>query len=207
MLLHAALLNSLLRQPRQARPDTPRSTMVWMNIVPAPKPVAPPPVQPPARERQPPAHIAAPVPAPARATAPALVERAPEPITEQMAEPASPTISAEQIMSNAKRDLSAIDKALRKESGKGVLGLSGDSRQQRLSKGIEQAHDMAPNKWYQAAKIEDITPPGDDARKIYRITGVAGSYCVRYPDKNRIGAQTGAANFGAPLIGKCPEMF
>ncbi len=114
-------------------------------------------------------------------------------------------------MTYAKRDLATIDRQLRGEAGKPggktALGLAGDSRQQRLANGFEQAHDMAPNKWYQAAKIEDITPPGDDARKIYRITGLAGTYCVRYPDKNRIGAQTGAANFGEPLIGACPTMF
>lgn len=84
--------------------------------------------------------------------------------------------------------------------------LSGTASQmEKLAKGIEAAHDAAPNRWYQAAKIEDVTPPGDDQRKIYKITTVLGEYCVRYKDKNK--ADQGLANAGAPLIGACPHMF
>ena len=84
--------------------------------------------------------------------------------------------------------------------------LSGSAAQMdKLARGIEQAHAAAPNKWYQAAKIEDITPPGDDQRKIYKITGMLGSYCLRYPDKNK--ADQGRAYVGAPLLGACPHMF
>jgi hypothetical protein len=125
-------------------------------------------------------------------------------------------ISAGQILSMAKRDLGKIDSELRKEqagtalhaAAPGSVALSGaapDSAMQRLQKGIEAAHQAAPNKWYQAARIEDITPPGNDARKIYRITGVLGTYCVHYADKNR--ADQGKANVGEALIGACPHMF
>jgi hypothetical protein len=209
VLLHALFLNSLLRQqPRQARPDTTPSTMLWMNIVPAlPKPRLLPP-RPPKIAKERPASVQS-APAPIRAPAPATALIAPA--ADPFADTAPAPISAEQVMTFAKRDLARIDRQLRgedgKPGGKTAFSLSGDSRQQRLAKGFEQAHDMAPNKWYQAAKIEDITPPGDDARKIYRITGALGSYCMHYPDKNRIGAQTGAANFGEPKLGKCPTMF
>jgi hypothetical protein len=84
--------------------------------------------------------------------------------------------------------------------------LSGSASQmEKLARGIEAAHAAAPNKWYQAAKIEDITPPGDDQRKIYKITGVLGSYCLRYADKNK--ADQGKAYVGEPLLGACPHMF
>lgn len=84
--------------------------------------------------------------------------------------------------------------------------LSGTASQmEKLAKGIEAAHAAAPNRWYQAAKIEDVTPPGDDQRKIYKITTVLGEYCVRYKDKNK--ADQGLANAGEPLIGACPHMF
>lgn len=80
------------------------------------------------------------------------------------------------------------------------------SHMEKLARGFEQAHAAAPNRWYQAAKIEDITPPGDDQRKVYRITGMlTGTYCVRYQDKNK--ADQGRANVGEPLIGSCPHMF
>jgi len=84
--------------------------------------------------------------------------------------------------------------------------LSGSASQMdKLARGIEAAHAAAPNKWYQAARIEDITPPGDDQRKIYKITGMLGSYCLRYPDKNK--ADQGKAYVGEPLLGACPHMF
>jgi hypothetical protein len=79
------------------------------------------------------------------------------------------------------------------------------SQMDKLARGIEAAHAAAPNKWYQAAKVEDITPPGDDARKVYQITGVLGTYCLRYPDKNK--ADQGRAYVGEPLLGACPHMF
>lgn len=84
--------------------------------------------------------------------------------------------------------------------------LSGSlSQMEKLAKGIEAAHAAAPNAWYQAAKVEDITPPGDDQRKVYKITGALGSYCLRYPDKNK--ADQGKAYVGEPLLGACPHMF
>jgi len=84
--------------------------------------------------------------------------------------------------------------------------LSGTASQmQKLARGIEEAHAAAPNRWYQAAKIEDITPPGDDQRKIYKITGVLGEWCMRYKDKNK--ADQGLANAGEPVYGACPHMF
>jgi hypothetical protein len=131
------------------------------------------------------------------------------PIAIPEAEPAVQTppaqVSVEHIMSIAKRDLGKIDKELRKEHPQ-QFSASGDTPQQRLEKGLERAHELAPNKWYQAARIEDITPPGDDARKIYRITTALGSYCVRYPDKNRT-FDHGQANLGGPLTGACPHTF
>jgi hypothetical protein len=132
--------------------------------------------------------------------------------------PAQQRASMEEIMRIAKRDLGKIDRELReqdkadkadkadKEGGDVAFSVAGDTGNQRLAKGIAAAHAAAPNKWYQAAKIEDFTPPGDDARKIYKITTALGSYCVRYKDKNRALNQ-GAANLGEPLIGACPQMF
>lgn len=106
----------------------------------------------------------------------------------------------------AKQDLGKIDRELRSKGGKESFSVSGDSAQMRLEKAFEAAHEAAPKKWYQAAKIEDITPPGDDARKIYKITTAFRTYCVRYADKNRTWDH-GQANLGEPLIGACPHMF
>lgn len=87
-----------------------------------------------------------------------------------------------------------------------AAALSGTASQMdKLAKGIEAAHAAAPNRWYQAARIDDITPPGDDQRKIYQVTTALGTYCIRYKDKNK--ADQGLANAGEPLIGACPHMF
>ena len=117
------------------------------------------------------------------------------------------SLSADSIVSVAKRDIGKIDREVRTEFKQPPLSASVDTAMERLAKGIEQAHAAAPNKWYQAAKVEDITPPGDDARKIYRVTTALGTYCARYRDKNRAGFDYGQANLGEPLVGVCPRMF
>lgn len=98
------------------------------------------------------------------------------------------------------------DKAANAQSKPKAAPLSGmASQMEKLARGIEEAHAAAPNRWYQAAKIEDITPPGDDQRKIYKISGMFSDFCVRYQDKNK--ADQGKANAGDPMIGSCPHMF
>lgn len=127
--------------------------------------------------------------------------------------------SATQMLELAKREAGKADRALREEDKEqrkdekedkpanriSSFGVAGETQKEKVARLFEEAHAAAPNKWYQAAKVEDITPPGDDARKIYKITGLLGTYCVRYADKNR--GDQGKANLGEPLIGACPHMF
>jgi hypothetical protein len=203
LLLHAGLLNSVLRHRPQLPSDALQTTMLWLKLAPP----SPPPSPPPAPRSMPrPLPIRHRQSEPVATAAPAIAIPAPQPLAEKP--PAR--ISAEQMLSMAKRDLGKIDRELRKEQAGTVLraapgGATPGSPLQRLQEGIEEAHQAAPNKWYQAAKVEDITPPGNDARKIYRITGVLGTYCVRYADKNR--ADQGKANVGEALIGACPHAF
>ena len=124
-----------------------------------------------------------------------------------------PHLTVDQMISMVKKDLSKADEEQRKADQEkrkahpqATFGATVETREQRLAKGFEKAFDMAPNKWYQAAKIEDITPPGADARKVYKVTTALGTYCVRYADKNRAWDH-GQANLGEPLIGACPHMF
>jgi hypothetical protein len=195
LLLHAALLNSVFRQPKQTTADTsPGKTMLWLKIAPPLRKPAPAPDRP-----TPKAHKAAP------AAAPTQAPRAAPAIAVQSAQTPPAHVSAEEIMRIAKQDLGKIDRELRMD-GKESFSAFGDTTQRRLEQAFEAAHAAAPNKWYQAAKVEDITPPGDDARKIYKITTALGTYCVRYVDKNRT-FDHGQANLGAPLTGACPRMF
>jgi hypothetical protein len=99
----------------------------------------------------------APSPAPAPATAPAP--------------------NAAQILQQAKRDIGSIDKALRKEN-RPYIAAPPDSPQIRLRNGIEQAHEMAPNRLWEAPKVEElVNDTGDGARRSRVITG-GGTYCV-----------------------------
>jgi hypothetical protein len=123
-----------------------------------------------------------------------------------------PRLTVDQMISMVKKDLSKADEEQRKADQEkpkeraSTFGTTVETKEQRLAKGIEKAFDMAPNKWYQAAKVEDVTPPGADARKVYKVTTALGTYCVRYADKSRAWDH-GQANLGEPLIGACPHEF
>lgn len=210
LLLHVALLSIVLRHPPPAPPDIAARAMLWLKLAPpVPVPVPRPAPAPPAPTRHSPgaAPVLPPVPVVPLARAPAPPSIAPPEPQAAPADAPPAHLTLEQILSNARRDVGKIDQQVRKErSATFSAGAGAVSVQQRLEKGFDEAHQAAPNKWYQAAKIEDITPPGDDQRKIYRITGAAGTFCVRYPDKNRK-FDHGQANLGEPLIGACPHMF
>jgi hypothetical protein len=85
--------------------------------------------------------------------------------------------SAAQILERAKRDAGSIAKALRKENNP-YIAAPPDSPQLRLQQGIEDAHAMAPNRLWEAPKVEElVNNTGDGARRSRVITG-NGTYCV-----------------------------
>jgi hypothetical protein len=85
--------------------------------------------------------------------------------------------NAEQILEQARRDIGKIDKALRKEN-KPYIAAPLDSPQIRLRRGIEQANAMAPNRLWEAPKVEElVNDTGDGARRSRVITG-NGTYCI-----------------------------
>jgi hypothetical protein len=80
-------------------------------------------------------------------------------------------------MEQARRDIRGIDKALRKENNPTIVAPL-DSPQIRLRKGIELANEMAPNRMWEAPKVEElVNNTGDGARRSRVITG-GGTYCV-----------------------------
>ena len=122
-----------------------------------------------------------PLPAPAADTAatpaPASAPVAPATNANAPSQPAAPQPSAEQIMEQARRDIRGIDKALRKEN-KPYIAAPLDSPQIRLRRGIEQANAMAPNRLWEAPKVEElVNNTGDGARRSRVITG-NGTYCI-----------------------------
>jgi hypothetical protein len=93
------------------------------------------------------------------------------------APPVANETSARQIMERARRDIGGIDKALRKEN-RPYIAAPLDSPQIRLRQGMEQAHALAPNRLWEAPKVEElVNNTGDGARRSRVITG-GGTYCI-----------------------------
>jgi hypothetical protein len=153
--------------PRDKEPAAPQREAVAPRPqqYPGPTPAVPQPIQVvPATPATPSADTAAtPTPA-ASAGAPA-----------QAAPAAAP--SAKDILDRAKRDIGGIDKALRKEN-KPYIAAPLDSPQIRMRRGMEQAAAMAPNRLWEAPKVEAlVNDTGDGARRSRIITG-NGTYCI-----------------------------
>lgn len=83
----------------------------------------------------------------------------------------APFDNARQILERAKRDAGAIDRALRKENNPYIVAPL-DSPQTRMRRKIEEAAALAPNRLWEAPKMEDlVNDSGDGARRTRVITG------------------------------------
>jgi hypothetical protein len=103
---------------------------------------------------------------------PAPAANAPAP-----AQPLDAKPSAQQILERAKRDIGSIAKAVRKENNP-YIAAPLDSPQMRLQRGIEHANAMAPNRIWEAPKVEElVNNTGDGARRT-RVIGGDRTYCV-----------------------------
>jgi hypothetical protein len=91
-----------------------------------------------------------------------------------------PAPSATDLLRDARAAVGAIDRALRAENPTRGIHAPVETRQMKLEKGIARAAELAPNKWYQAPKVEEILDPGGYGRRRYRVVGAAGTYCVTY---------------------------
>ncbi|KGF82519.1 hypothetical protein IA69_06860 [Massilia sp. JS1662] len=182
LIVHAVLILGwqMTRRPPAVTPDPPRSTIQWIRL---PAPTVPQPPrekdeQAPVRPHAIPRAGAITLP---RVTAPAAPAVAPPaadtPATVSVpAAPAAPSAGVA-MLERARRDVGAIDRALRKENNPYIVAPP-DSPQIRLRKGIQAAADMAPNAWYQAPKVAElVNNTGDGARRTRVISG-GGTYCV-----------------------------
>jgi hypothetical protein len=184
-LLHLALIvgwQAARTLPAPASSDDgPRTRVLWIPLPrpalrhkePAPQPQAsaarPVPHLPPVPALGP-LPIPQPVPAPSRTPV-----QTPAPGAAVQSAPAKP--SAEQILERARHDVGGIDKALRKEN-RPYIAAPLDSPQIRLRRGIEHAAAMAPNRIWEAPKVEElVNNTGDGARRTRVLSG-NGSYCV-----------------------------
>lgn len=186
LALHGLLIASWqLSQPPRLADDAPSSSML-LRLLPA-RPAEPALTQP----RSPAASPA--TQAPARRSAKQALEEtraAPSSAQPVMAAtpapqqtdtpPAAPSPSARDMLSRARAAAGGIDRTLRRENPQRGIVAPVVTAQMKLEKGIAEAADMAPNKWYQAPKTQEIMDPGGYGRRRYRVVGPRGTYCVTY---------------------------
>lgn len=201
--LHLALLYGwhLAREagPRTEHDDATR--IQWVNVAP-PRPVKKPP---PVAWQEPARPVAA-----ARQGAPVVTHQPPATVIapDAVAVPASeapPARSVDEMMQQARKDLGKIDKELRKEFPGPRIKAPPDSPQIRLVKGIEHAAEMAPPKWYEAAKVQEILDPGGYGRRRYRVITANGTYCITIESNHAPDGIDTMKNGIKPKLTTCPE--
>lgn len=146
--------------------------------------------------RRPPA-AAAPVDAVVATAAPeAIVAAAPD---------APPARSADDMMQQAKRDLGAISKELKKEFPGPKIRAPVNTPQSRLEKGIKLAHELAPPKWYEAPKIREMNVAGSPGTRRYRVITANGTYCITVGPTHTATGLTMNGNANSHLMRSCPK--
>ncbi|QNA89732.1 hypothetical protein G4G28_16880 [Massilia sp. Dwa41.01b] len=98
-----------------------------------------------------------------------------------------------------------IDRDLRSERPRRGIEAPIETKQMKLERGIARAAELAPNRWYQAAKTEEILDPGGYGRKRYRVVGAAGTYCVTYESHHAPDGIDSMSRGLKPKITSCEE--
>lgn len=141
-------------------------------------------------------------PAPARV--PALQAESPaEPTALPSPTPDGP--SAADILRDARAAAGTIERALRAETPRRGIHAPIETAQMKLEKGIAHAAEMAPNRWYQAPKTQEIIDPGGYGRKRYRVVGAAGTYCVTYESNHAPDGIDSMQRGIRPKVTSCPQ--
>lgn len=199
LALHLLLLWGSRLGSRVEAPDASGAVdRIQVLLVPRADPVTPPTTAPPP--------AAAALPARQRATAVARPVEAPVvaaavPAGDLPSE-APPSTS---ILERAKLAIGAIDRELQKESKTGKIRAKPVTAQMRLERTIQHAHDMAPNKWYEAPKVTEIIDPGGYGRRRYRVVGARGTYCVTYESNHAPDGIDSMQHGIKPKLTRCPE--
>jgi hypothetical protein len=178
LVVHAMLL--LAWQARRPTPavvaEPRRMTVQWIRL-PAPA-VQERPARPPVRM-----HPVMPVRPPAP-FAPVPVQAVPT----QAAPPAGATLGVDApalsapsagatLLERARRAAGAVDRALRKENYPYIVAPL-DSPEIRMRKKMERAAELAPNRLWEAPKMEELVNDSGDGARRTRVITPAGAYCI-----------------------------
>lgn len=97
---------------------------------------------------------------------------------------ARPAPDAASIMRQPRHDIGKIDQELRKQFPAPAPAPPSDSKQARLERGIQAAHEAVMPKWYEAATTEEITP-ANSLNRIYKVRTALGAYCITINQEGR----------------------
>jgi hypothetical protein len=225
LLIHLVLLYALLHDAPTARHTSGAADarrMLWLRLTPRTTTAATAfPAPPPIPHARPQAASAAAATSPRRAdraatgasdhaaAAPATRDTPAAPSSELAApvasilpDPAPATPSVDDMLRIAKRDVGKIDRELRQQFPDRAVKPE-DSPRKRLEKVFAEAYAAAPPKWYEGARIVEVTDPESNGVRIYRVQTAFGAYCMFYPAKNSLIDQ-GSVTSGRPSLGICP---
>lgn len=94
--------------------------------------------------------------------------------------------SADELLQQARKSVGRIDQQLRAESPQRFPLPPPDGLQARLERGINAAHEAVPPKWYQGARMVELsTADGERKSRLYKISTAFGSYCVSISPEGR----------------------
>ena len=200
VLVHVVLILGwqMTRRPPAVTPDPPRSTIQWIRL---PAPIVPQPrtrekeEQAPARQPAVPRAGAITLPRVTVPAAPAVTPQAADtPAASAPATPAAPSAGAT-MLERARRDVGAIDRALRKENNPYIVAPP-DSPQIRLRKGIAAAARLGPG------EDELVNNTGDGAHRTRVVPGGI-TYCVT--ERSPATSIDMIEKHGKTRITNCPE--
>jgi len=224
-LLHVALLAALLSRQHAGNPlrSADREAITW--ILPAAPKASPAPAtaraqaQAAVNRKQPaspmPAaitlpHITPPASAPAsRTESTAGAEAKPgsavtgtdsEPVIGDLsAQPAAPPVPAADLLRLTLYNAGRIDNELRQ--GKlAPLPPAKDTIRGKIDAAFDAAHQAVKPKWYEAAKVSEISAPGSRTR-VYKIRTALGTYCISMAAPSSGG---GVGDNSGPRYSNCP---
>ena len=205
VLLHSALLLAMLQGIRSQRQSRPHGPAIQWLLPSAPRPAARPdtPPRPPApaltlqtskptiaqtKASTEKTQVAAPSPAATPAViAPATESTHDDPFAQRKPAPSSTTAAnADDLLQRARQSAGRIDQQLRAESPQRFPLPPPDGMQAKLERGINAAHEAVPPKWYQGARMVELsTPDGERKSRMYKISTAFGSYCVSISPEGR----------------------
>lgn len=205
-LLHISMLYLLMQAPKKAASSgAPRNAIQWLLPL-APPARSPSPAagdRPPRLAEQPQQASRAPLPQqpqrpqrgqasskpaeaadllpPPPASLPApLADGAPAVSEDLFAQPAPARLPGPgNILQQAKLDVGRIDRELRVAYPEKAPTPLSDGKQARLERGINAAHEAVPPKWYQGARIVELsTQDGENKTRRYKIITALLTYCI-----------------------------